>query len=325
MKKTLQAISAAGLCAAALTIGSVGSAAAQTYPAGPVRILVASAAGGSLDALARVVAEGLAEAMGQPFVVEARPGAGGNLAIEAMLKAPPDGHTLLFSGVGVASNPSLYKTVPFQISDLTAISLVGEAPLLVMVNPTVPANTIGEFVTLVKAKPKSIRSAVLSGGSSQFACDMFKMGADVDVPNVAYKGGAQIFTDLIGGHVEAACLPVPESMPHVNSKRVRALAQTGMKRSQLAPDVPTLEESGIKGASLTAWYMVTGPAKMPRDVAVKLNREISNVLKKPQTQAKFAALGIDIIGSDVDQTSAFLKSEHDKFVKLVRWSGAKVE
>lgn len=322
MKAKIAALAVAVFCGAAMPIGV---ASAQSYPTGPVRILVASAAGGSLDALARVVAEGLSEALGQPFVVEARPGAGGNLAIEAMLKAPADGHTLLFSGVGVASNPSLYKSVPFQIGDLTAISLVGEAPLFVMVNPAVPANTIGELVALTKAKPKSIRSAVLSGGSSQFACDMFKMVADVDVPNVAYKGGAQIFTDLIGGHVEAACLPVPESMPHVNSKRVRALAQTGTKRSPLAPEIPTLDEAGIKGASLTAWYMVTGPAKMPREVALKLNQEITKVLKKPQTQSKVASLGIDIIFTDVDQATAFLKSEHDKFVKLVRWSGAKVE
>jgi tripartite-type tricarboxylate transporter receptor subunit TctC len=313
-----------GFCATAL---GVAPALAQNYPNAPVKILVASAAGGSLDVLARVVGQGLAENLGQPFIVEAKPGAGGNLAIEAMLKEKPDGYTLLFSGVGVASNPSLYRPSPYEISDLAAISLVGEAPLLIMATPSLPANTVPELIKLVKSKPGTVRSAILSGGSSQFACDMFRMmaGIGADMPNVPYKGGTQIFTDVIGGHVEVAVLPLPESLPHVKDKRVKAIAQTGSKRSPLAPDIPTVEEAGIKGYSMTAWYMVTGPAKMPREIVTRLNQEITKVLKQPATQQKFAALGIDIIGSDVDHAASFLKTEQDKFAQVVKFSGAKVE
>ncbi|MDB5921575.1 MAG: hypothetical protein JWN13_511 [Betaproteobacteria bacterium] len=298
---------------------------AQTYPTGPVRILVASAAGGSLDLLARLVGQGLSEATGQPFVVEPRPGAGGNLAIEALVKAPPNGHTILFSGVGVASNPSLYRKVPYEIDDLVAISLVGEAPLFIMAHPSVPANSISELIKLARAKPGSVRSAVLSGGSSQFASDMFRMMANIDMPNVPYKGGMQMFADVIGGHVEVVVLPITESLPHVMAKRVKALAQTGAKRSALAPDIPTVDEAGVKGYSMTAWYLVTGQAKMPQDIVTRLNQEITKVLNQPQVQAKLKALGIDVIGSTPEQAAAFLKSEHQKFAKLTQWTGIKIE
>ena len=320
--KTAFASCVAGFCLA-FCYGS--GALAQSYPTGPVRVLVASSAGGSLDILTRVISQGLSEATGQTFVVEPKPGAGGNLAIETLLKAPPTGYTILSSGVGVASNLSLYRTVPYALDDLVAISLVGEAPLLIMANPSVPADSISEFIKLAKAKPGSIRAAILSGGSSQFASDMFRMMAQIDMQNVPYKAGGLAFQDVIGGQVEAVVLPIAESLPHVRSKRVKALAQTGSARSSLAPDVPTLEEAGLKGSVLTAWYMVTGSAKMPRDIVTRLNQEITRVLRQPQTQEKFKADGIDIIGSTTEQAASFLRSEQDKFAKLVRWSGAKVE
>jgi tripartite-type tricarboxylate transporter receptor subunit TctC len=312
----------AGLCLA-LVCGA--GALAQSYPTGPVRVLVASAAGGSLDIMTRVVSQGLSDAMGQTFVVEPRPGAGGNLAIEAMLKAPPTGYTIMFSGVGVASNLSLYRKVPYEIDDLVAISLIGEAPLLIMANPSLPVNSIAELIKLAKAKPGMVRSAILSGGSSQFASEMFRMMADIDMPNVPYKGGGLAFIDVIGGQVETVVLPIAESIQHVRSKRVKALAQTGTKRSALAPEIPTLAEAGLKGYELTAWYMATGPSKMPKEIVTRLNQEITRVLRQPQVQARFKSDGIDIIASSVEQAAAFLKSENEKFAKLVRWSGSRID
>ena len=168
-----------------------------------------------MDVLARMMAQGLSEAMGQTFVVDNRPGAGGNLAIEALVKALPNGYTILIGSVGLASNPSLYRKAPFEIDDLVAISLVGEAPLLFMVPPSFPANSIAELIALAKAKPGSIRSAVLSGGASQLASDTFRMMADINVINVPYKAGVQMFVDVTSGNLDVVVLPITESIQHV--------------------------------------------------------------------------------------------------------------
>ncbi len=278
-----------------------------------------------MDVLARLVAQELTNAMGQQFVVDNRPGAGGNLAIEALVKAPADGYTILVVSVGLASNPSLYRKVPYRMEDLSPISLVSEAAMLIMATPALPANTIPELIALAKAKPGTVRSAVLSGGASQFASDTFRFMADIDLLNVPYKGGPQMFIDAMGGNLDLVVLPIPESIQQVKSKRIKALGQTGKKRSALAPDVPTVEEAGLKGYQSTAWHMVVGSSKMPKEIVNRLNQEISKILKNPQTQAKLTNLGIDVIDSSPEQAAAFLKSEHDRFAKLIRWSGTKLE
>lgn len=313
------------LFVACLALCSGAEALAQTYPTKPVRLLTGGSPGGSVNILTHIIGQGLSEATGQAFVVDARAGASGNIAIDALLKAPPNGYTILLSAITLASNPSLYSKVPYTIDDLAAICLVGEAPLLIMANLALPANSISELIELAKAKPGMIRSAVLSGGSSQLASDLFRMMADIDMPNVPYKAGVQMFQDVIGGQLEVVVLPIAESLPQVMSKRVKVLAQTGTKRSALAPDIPTLEEAGLKGYALTTWYMLVGSAKMPREVVSSLNREISKALKQPQIQAWFKTNGIDIIGSSPEQATLFLRSEQEKLAKLIRWSGAKVD
>lgn len=300
-------------------------AAAQSYPTKPVRILLGFAAGGSIDIVTRVVADGLTRNTGQSFIVENRPGAGGNLAVDALLKAPADGYTILMGATGIAVNPVLFKKVPYEMDDLVAISLVGEAPVLFMANPALPADSIKELIQLAKAKPGTIRSAIVNGTTSHLASDMFRMMAGVDMPHVPYKVNAQAFQDVMGGQVEVVVLPIAESLSHVKAKRVKALGQTGRKRSSLAPDIPTLDEAGVKGYALTAWYLALGSSKMPREVVVQLNQEINKVLKQPEVQARLNASGVDVIGTTPEQAAAFLKNEHEKLGKLIRWSGAKVE
>lgn len=194
-----------------------------------------------------------------------------------------------------------------------------------MAHPSVPVNSIPELIKFAKAKPGVIRAAVIYGGASHLASDMFRMMTGIDMPLVPYKGTGQAFQDVIGGQVEVAVFPVSGSLSYVRAKRVKALGQTGVKRSSLAPDIPTLDESGVKGYSVTTWYMVCGPAKMPRELINRLNGEIAKVLKQPDTAAKLTAVGVDIIGSTPEQATLFLKNEVAKWAKLIRWSGARAD
>jgi tripartite-type tricarboxylate transporter receptor subunit TctC len=323
MQPSLGRLARFALCCLALCTAA--TAAAQGYPAKPVRILLGFAAGGSIDIVTRVLADGLSKSTGEAFVVENRPGAGGNLAVDALLKAPPDGYTILMGATGIAANPALFKKVPYQIDDLAAISLVGDAPVLIMANPSLPADSIAELIKLAKAKPGTIRSAIVNGTTAHLASDMFRMMAGVDIPHVPYKVNSQAFQDVMGGQVEVVVLPIAESLPHVKAKRVKALAQTGRKRSFLAPDIPTVDEAGLKGYAITAWYLALGPAKMPRETVAVLAREINKVLKQPEVAARLNASGVDVIGTTPEEATAFLKSESEKLAKLIRWSGARIE
>jgi len=301
-------------------------AAAQGYPAKPVRMLVAFPAGGSADIVARVLAQKLSESVGQNFFVDNRPGAGGNLAFEALAKADADGYTILNSTPGIVINPSLYRKVNFKIDDFVAISLVGEAPLLIMAHPSLPANSIPELVKLAKSKPGAIRYASAgNGSSSHLASEVLRMMAGIDMLHVPYKGGGPALQDVIGGQVEITALPIAESMPLVRSKRVKALGQTGTKRSSVGPEIPTLEESGIKGYNVTTWYVVFAPAKLPRELVTRLYGDIDKVLKRADTQEKFKEVGVDIIGTNPEQAAAFVKTEFDKWAKAIQASGAKVD
>ncbi len=313
------------IAAALASASSLGSQ-AQTYPAKPVRMLVAFPAGGSADIVARVLAQRLTDALGQNVIVDNRPGAGGNLAFEALARADADGYTILNSTPGIVINPHLYRKVNFRIDDFVAVTLVGEAPLLIMVNPSLPVKTIAELVKLAKAKPGAIRYASAgNGSSSHLASEVFRMMAGIDMLHVPYKGGGPAFQDVIGGQVELTSLPIAESMPYVRSKRVKALAQTGTTRSSIAPDIPTVEESGMKGYNVTTWYVVFGPAKLAPDIVNRLHAAIDKVLKQPETQEKMASVGVTIAAGDPQQATAFVKAEYEKWGKVIEKSGAKID
>jgi tripartite-type tricarboxylate transporter receptor subunit TctC len=299
---------------------------AQSYPTKPVRMLVAFPTGGSADIVARILAHRLGEGMGQTIIVENRPGAGGNLAFEALAKAAPDGYTILNSTPGIVINPSLYRKVNFRIEDFTPISHVGEAPLLIMSHPSLPANSIPELVKLARANPGSIRYASAGNGStSHLASEVFRMMANINIEHVPYKGGAAAFQDVMSGQVEITALPVAESLPYVRSKRVKALGQTGSKRSWMAPDIPTLDEAGIKGYSVSTWYVVFGPAKMPRELVSRLHGEIDKALRHPETQEKLRSVGVTLIGSTPAQAEVFVRQEYEKWARLIKASGAKID
>ena len=289
-------------------------------------MLVAFPAGGSADIVARVLAQRLTDTLGQNVIVDNRPGAGGNLAFEALARADADGYTILNSTPGIVINPHLYRKVNFRIEDFVAIALVGEAPLLIMANPSLPANTVGELVKLAKAKPGMIRYASAgNGSSSHLATEVLRMMAGIDMMHVPYKGGGPAFQDVIGGQVELTALPIAESLPNVRSKRVKALAQTGGKRSPIAPDIPTVAESGIAGYNVSTWYVVFGPAKLPAEIVNRLHSEIDKALKHPEAQERLKGVGVTINAGNPQQAAAFVKAEYDKWAKVIEKSGAKID
>lgn len=263
MRKTLNSV-----VALACFIGLASVAAAQAYPSKPVKVLVAFPAGGSADIVARIVMQKVGEQMKQAFVIDNKPGAGGNIAFESAAKADPDGYTLMLSTPGVVINPTLYQsTARYVPDDFTGIYLIGEAPLLIMSNPNVKANSLSELIALAKQKPGEMRYASAgTGSSSHLASEVFRHVAGLQLIHVPYKGGGPAFQDVINGNVEMTSLPIAESLSMVSSGRVRALAQTGTRRSGIAPDIPTVIEAGVPGYNVTTWYVLLTPAKTPNDI-----------------------------------------------------------
>ena len=311
----------------ALTCGLANPAAAQGYPNKPVKVMVAFPAGGSADIVSRIVMQKVSDQMNQAFVIENKPGAGGNIAFDAASKADPDGYTLMLSTPGVVINPTLrQKTTNYTPDDFIGIYLVGEAPLLIMSNPNVKANSLAELITLAKQKPGSIRYASAgAGSSSHLATEVFRHLAGLELVHIPYKGGGPAFQDVINGTVEITSLPIAESLAMVASGRVRALAQTGTRRSAIAPDIPTVAQAGVPGYNITTWYVLLAPAKTPPDIVAKLAAEMDKAVKSPDVREKLQKAGVDIIGNGPDKTGPFMKEEFAKYAKLLKEAGVKIE
>lgn len=315
----------AGTAALTLALG-IAPAIAQDYPARPVQVIVAFPAGGSADIVGRHVMQKLSEATGGSFVVENRTGAGGNIAFAATAAAKPDGYTLLFSTPGIAINPSLYKKANYKLEDFTPIALIGEAPLVLLANPSLPYKTVNELVAFGKTKPDAVRFASSgNGSSSHLAMDVLRSMTGMQYLHVPYRGGGPAMLDVIAGQVDVTMLPISESMPYVRDGRLRALGQTGAKRSPIAPDMPTIEESGIKGYSSTTWYMVLGPAGMPRTLVSTIQGQLDRVLKMPDLQEKLKAAGVSVMNGNSEEANAFLQSEYKKWAGLIKASGTIIE
>lgn len=315
----------AGTAALTLALG-LAPAIAQDYPARPVQVIVAFPAGGSADIVGRHVMQKLSEATGGSFVVENRTGAGGNIAFAATAAAKPDGYTLLFSTPGIAINPSLYKKANYKLEDFTPIALIGEAPLVLLANPSLPYKTVNELVAFGKTKPDAVRFASSgNGSSSHLAMDVLRSMTGMQYLHVPYRGGGPAMLDVIAGQVDVTMLPISESMPYVRDGRLRALGQTGAKRSPIAPDMPTIEESGIKGYSSTTWYMVLGPAGMPRALVSTIQGQLDRVLKMPDLQEKLKAAGVSVMNGNSEEANAFLQSEYKKWAGLIKASGTIIE
>ncbi len=299
----------------------VNSATAQTFPTKPIRIIVPFAPGGANDLVTRLVAQKLTTGIGQTVVVENRGGAGGTIGLDICAKAPPDGYTLVMAPTSaVAFAPSLNAKLSYDpIKDFAPITSVSSGPNVLVVHPSVPATTIKDFVALARTKTGKL-SYVSSGATcmSGMAAEMFKSMAGIDMVGVPYKGTGPAITELIGGQVDVMIADLAISLPHVNSKRLRAIAVTGPKRSPHAPQLPTVAESGVPGHTLVNWRGILAPAATPRDIVLKLNAEIIKTLRSQDVRDSLAREGFEPIGDTPEQFAALIKSEVARYGKLIR-------
>jgi len=303
------------------------TASAQPYPSKPIKVIIGFPPGSGGETQVRLVGQKLTEAMGQPIVVDARPGASGNIAAELLVKSPGDGYTLLYFPAALAINPSLFPKVPYDLAkDFTPIALLGAFPLVMVVNPSVQAKNVAEVIALAKAKPGSVNYASIGNASPpHLAGELFGQLAGVSLTHVPYKGSAPAQTDLIGGQVQVMFDTAVSAMPHVKAGRTRALAVTTLKRSPLLPDLPSLDETGLKGYDLYGWGGVVAPAGVPAEIATKLNAEIVKALKSPDVAEKLTGLGSVPGTMSNAEFGRFILDEAAKWKKLVVSTGAKLD
>ena len=304
------------------------AALAQAYPTKTVNIVVPWPPGGPSDIAARPMAKGLTDELKQSFIVDNKGGAGGNIGSAFVAKAPADGYTLLItSSAPIVINPSLYKEMPFDPSkDLAPITNLLRVPLVLVVNPSVPAKNLQELIAYIKAQKGGLQYASSGNGTPQhLTTELFKTTAKLDMVHVPYKGSAPAITDVVAGHVPIMFDSTIAIVPQIKAGKVRAIAIASAKRSSVLPDVPTFEESGMKGFESYAWYGFLAPAKTPPDVIAKLNATALKVMKGPEWQKVLAETGSENVGETPEQFGAFIKAEAVKWAKVVKESGATVD
>jgi tripartite-type tricarboxylate transporter receptor subunit TctC len=317
---------AATLLAGALSL-SAGIVQAQQWPTKPIRYIVPFPPAGATDITARIVAEKLGPALGQPVIVENKPGAAGNVGTELVAKSPPDGYTILQVTVAQSISETLYSKLGYSLlRDLQPVAAVARVPNVMVVNPSVPARTVQEFIALAKANPGKINFASSGSGTSiHMSGEMFKMLTGVDIVHVPYKGSGPALTDLLGGQVSVMFDNLPPSMPHIKSGKLRALAITTTTRYPGLPDLPTMVEAGVPGYDSAAWFGIMAPTGTPREVVTRINAEVNKILALPDVRERFDQQGAIPSPGTPAEFGAFIKREIDKWAKVVKASGAKVE
>jgi tripartite-type tricarboxylate transporter receptor subunit TctC len=303
-------------------------AAAADYPTRPVIVVVAFTPGGPSDVLARILGKRLEQTLGAPFVVENRPGAGGNVAAELVAHAAPDGYTLLNGNNSIlATNAALYKKINFDPeADFALVSLIGSQANILVVNPSVPARSMAELIALAKAKPGKYNFASSGyGAAAHLAGELFKVAAKIDIVHVPYKGAAPALQDVIAGHVDMMFATAASVVEHIRAGSVRPLAVTTLKRIAVMPEIPTIDELGLKGFEATTWHGLVAPAKTSKDIVTRLNRATVDALHDPVVRTQLGNLGVEIAGSTPEEFAAYIKSEIPKWTAIVKASGATLE
>ena len=313
--------------AACMLAGIPVAASAQSYPGKPIRIIVPFPPGAFNDTLGRTIAQKFSDGGIGQTVVDNRPGAGSTLGADLAAKSPPDGHTLLIVAVPFAVNATLYTKLPYNTErDFLPVIYAGATPNMLVVHPSMPIRSVQELIALAKAKPGQLNYASTgSGSSNHMSMELFKMMTKTDILHIPYKGSAPALTDLMGGHVMMIFDNTPNVLPHVKGGKMRGIAVTSLQRSALAPELPTMDESGVRGFEVLVWFGVVGPAGIPRDIVTKLNAEINKILQLPDVRERFQAGGVEPVGGPAEKFGDHLKTEIAKWGRVVKATGARVD
>jgi tripartite-type tricarboxylate transporter receptor subunit TctC len=306
------------------------SAAAQDavtgFPRKPIKMVVPFAAGGPTDVIARAIAVRMNGMVGQPVIVENRPGAGGNIAIQAVAKSPADGYTLLFSSSNIVSNPALYKDAFNPVKDFVPITYAAVAPNIIYVHPSVPASNVNELVALMKQKPGQFSFGTPGVGTTpHIACEALRLAAGVDMVHVPYQGAAPVVNAVLGNQVPIGCSALPPTTPHINAGRLKAIAVTSQNRSAIMPNVPTLAESGFPDVIADNLQGVLAPAGTPEPIVSMLNKVIVQILSEPETKQRLTAMGFDVYGTTSLEFGKIINQELDRYTQIIKRSGIKLE
>ena len=318
----------ASLLLPALPIESGPAAAQDVYPSRPIRFIVPFAAGaGVLDIMARLVGQHLGQSLGQQVLIDNRPGAGGNVGAEVAAKAVPDGYTMLMGAVALVVSPYLYARLPFDpLTDLAPVTQVNSAPLMLVVHPSLPVNSVAELIAYAKARPGALNYGSGGVGATPFlATELFKSMAGIDVVHVPYKGGAPALADLVAGQLSFMIENVPGTLPFVKDGKLRALAITSRQRLALVPELPTMEEAGVPGYEMIGWNGIFVPKATPPEIVARLNAELVKVLRSTEVGEQLARLGAVPVGDTPEQFGAFVKAESARWGKIIKDLGIKPE
>jgi tripartite-type tricarboxylate transporter receptor subunit TctC len=315
----------AGLVLAAALVGDIATA-QQGYPVKPVRLIVPFPPGGSTDIVGRVAAQSLGEMWGQQVTVDNRGGASGQIGVELAAQASPDGYTLVIGHIGTFGvNPSLYPKLRYDaVKDFAPISLIARVPNLLAVHPSLPVKTVRQLVDMARLRPGTLDYGSSGSGSAPFLCvEFFKMLTKTDIVHIAYKGTGPMLTDLIAGHISLTINGVPPLLPHVKAKRLNAIAVASDRRLGLLPDIPTIRESGVPEYEVTQWYGMLAPASTPRVLVNRINADIQTFLARPETAARMSSEGAIPSGSSPEEFGALIRTEIERWAKVVKATGAK--
>ncbi|HTD90987.1 MAG TPA: tripartite tricarboxylate transporter substrate binding protein [Burkholderiales bacterium] len=301
---------------------------AQIYPAKPIRIIVAYTPAGATDILARAVGQKMSESFGQPVIIENRPGANGNIGTDVAAKATPDGHTLLMVTAGTHGiNPSLYRKLPWDaVKDFAPVSLVAMVPNILVVNNSVPAKSVKEFIAHLKVNPNKFNYGSPGNGSTaHLSMELFKSMTGTSIQHIPYKGSAGVLTDVMGGQIIATMDNMPPYLPQVKAGKIRALAVSTAKRSPAVPDIPTVAEAGVPGYNASAWFGLVAPAGTPKGIVDKVATETQRILKLPDVAERLSGLGAEPVGDRPEQFAAHIKSEIAKWARVIKDANAELQ
>jgi len=325
--RKLSCLIAAALLASAAGAQAASTSSGQDYPVKPVRVILSVPAGATPDVTARLVTPGLANALGQPMVVDNRGGAGGLIGAEIVSKAAPDGYTIFISSPGALTILPHLRKVPYDtLKDFAPVGMISVGPFLLVTHPSVPVDSVKSLIALAKAQPGKLNAASAGNGTANhLALELFKQMAGVDITHVPYKGAPQAVTDVLAGHTHMTFNSIAPIIAHVRAGRMRPLGVASSKRSAQLPEVPTISEAGVPGFEAENWFGLFVPAQTPKRIIVRLNDALVKVMRSPEIQKQFIALGAEPVGNSPEEFAAFVRRDMEKYARVVRISGAKLD